>query len=1015
MRVRQTSLPASLVQSRHYSLVGSSGLSASALGSAGAKRISVASFASIGSFDSLPEEGEGEDGEEGAQPAAGRPALSRRSLSPPASRRTSVASRSSLPPGASAYRAFSVVRPRTTSASTRAGSPSPGEARSAEDRAKRAERRWRIAEEMRETEKAYVQVLEEIDALYYQPLIEALPLDDPLSRRSSKRYSALSGGDSPKGSPRHSLYAPAARSRTSTADSVLSSAASSSAPPVTPPNGPILSRREINEVFSNFTDVLNLSHVMLLALDEAVPPRPSQPVSISPSASAATLADAQVSRSAPAAAAQEAQSSSIEDALGGLSRSGGTVDSEGPETPAEGDLPPSRPLRKASTPRQRTLSTRSARGTPSAPPAPPLRLGRALLPILPFLKQYSLFVANFSSSLSLLSRLDGSSSAASSSAGPWHAFVLAQQQLSGAGSQASRIGLAGLLLNIVQRVPRYRLLLQDLLRHTEADHPDARDLQAAFELVDGVASHLDSQIQAHTNALAILDLQRAFLPGSFPSSPLLAPGRALLRFGPLSQRSHAGGTKPRVFFLFSDLLLVASAEDAWIAEGERYRLVGRYGLEDVTVVGSDEVDEEGRRRCGFEVLSSERSFAVYADSVEDRNAWLDAIRDAKAALTSARATLQRSSAGEPFAPLSSASPLNPKLDRRISLPPPSPSPVTSTSPLARSRSTTANLAVPGPLHRQVSMPPSVARIPPNPAEEIDRLVFPSSPGGSATAEVVQSPLESPALFGRDDRGGDAPPALDLASSSVAAVSPSHRPAPLVRPSLARSRRWSDLPTSSAFLALSSLLTSTPPDLAPGETAYPVIDAYQAPVWVPDARAPRCQCCAKAFGVWRRKHHCRLCGGVVCWECSTKYFIVPWSLLSSSSTSSSSTPSTSASTPQPDRLARACDTCFTSVFAPTTPASRFLTSHPAADLPLPHPAPGAGAGRGSVKWTGTWRLSKALGPGAGGLEPLWDVEELAAAAAGAAPAEGKENAPAGTPPRRTRKRSAVNQLKALLRE
>lgn len=136
------------------------------------------------------------------------------------------------------------------------------------------------------------------------------------------------------------------------------------------------------------------------------------------------------------------------------------------------------------------------------------------------------------------------------------------------------------------------------------------------------------------------------------------------------------------------------------------------------------------------------------------------------------------------------------------------------------------------------------------------------------------------------------------------------------------------------------------------------------------------------------------------------------MLSSSSFPSLDTASgaSTASAAQPDRLARSCDTCFTSVFAPTTPASRFLAPRTVgADRQV-----STGAGTGSVRWTGTWRLSKALGPAAGGLEPLWDLDELAGGSA-----QGKENEPAAVAThaetRRARRRSAVGQLKALMRE
>uniref|UniRef100_A0A2L2YJ81 Rabenosyn-5 n=1 Tax=Parasteatoda tepidariorum TaxID=114398 RepID=A0A2L2YJ81_PARTP len=38
-------------------------------------------------------------------------------------------------------------------------------------------------------------------------------------------------------------------------------------------------------------------------------------------------------------------------------------------------------------------------------------------------------------------------------------------------------------------------------------------------------------------------------------------------------------------------------------------------------------------------------------------------------------------------------------------------------------------------------------------------------------------------------------------------------------------------------------------------------------WVADSDVPLCPGCAKSFGLSRRRHHCRLCGGVMCQSCS----------------------------------------------------------------------------------------------------------------------------------------------------
>lgn len=45
--------------------------------------------------------------------------------------------------------------------------------------------------------------------------------------------------------------------------------------------------------------------------------------------------------------------------------------------------------------------------------------------------------------------------------------------------------------------------------------------------------------------------------------------------------------------------------------------------------------------------------------------------------------------------------------------------------------------------------------------------------------------------------------------------------------------------------------------------------YQAPMWIPDTAVSACMICADTYTKIRRRHHCRMCGHVVCGPCSTK--------------------------------------------------------------------------------------------------------------------------------------------------
>lgn len=275
---------------------------------------------------------------------------------------------------------------------------------------------------------------------YYQPLLLALPVGDLARRRATSRPSA------PQSMPTSPILRP-----TSTAIPFPP------LDPLSPLTTQILARREIAEVFSNFPTVLDLSRVIRTTLDTHVPDRPfaTPPVDLA---------------SGPRPSGHQPELSSSVDTDLSIS---------GPATPCPSPFD----FEPTSEPVSRLTSSESREKRPAGPP---LALGKALLPILPFLKSYSIFVSNFAASLSRISSLDTSLTATGPNGSSWEdrrrwQEFCEERKRMGAGRG---LGLGGLLLSIVQRVPRYRLLLLDLLEFTERDHPDFGELQTAFQLVD---------------------------------------------------------------------------------------------------------------------------------------------------------------------------------------------------------------------------------------------------------------------------------------------------------------------------------------------------------------------------------------------------------------------------------------------------------------------------------------------------------------------------------------------------
>ncbi|PAA75729.1 hypothetical protein BOX15_Mlig007985g2, partial [Macrostomum lignano] len=114
--------------------------------------------------------------------------------------------------------------------------------------------------------------------------------------------------------------------------------------------------------------------------------------------------------------------------------------------------------------------------------------------------------------------------------------------------------LDALLIMPVQRVPRYELLLTQLLRCTPTGHPDYPTLQRSVAQVSEVARHINDTVRSQQSAEELLAVQR-----SLRSAPkLLAPGRTLVKRGQLKKVDRAGGqARERDVMLFTDILLYA--------------------------------------------------------------------------------------------------------------------------------------------------------------------------------------------------------------------------------------------------------------------------------------------------------------------------------------------------------------------------------------------------------------------------------------------------------------------------
>lgn len=125
---------------------------------------------------------------------------------------------------------------------------------------------------------------------------------------------------------------------------------------------------------------------------------------------------------------------------------------------------------------------------------------------------YSDFINNFTNAMETARKASKSKSA--------FAQFLQEKSL----SSPDRLSFFGLMVKPVQRFPQFILLLNDLLKHTPAEHPDRMSLQLALTQLESLADRLNERKRDAERHFAVKQLLKDYL-----SSASSSPNRYLLR------------------------------------------------------------------------------------------------------------------------------------------------------------------------------------------------------------------------------------------------------------------------------------------------------------------------------------------------------------------------------------------------------------------------------------------------------------------------------------------------------
>mmetsp|Transcript_8901 Transcript_8901/g.13292 ORF Transcript_8901/g.13292 Transcript_8901/m.13292 type:complete len:532 (-) Transcript_8901:181-1776(-) len=181
--------------------------------------------------------------------------------------------------------------------------------------------------------------------------------------------------------------------------------------------------------------------------------------------------------------------------------------------------------------------------------------------------------------------------------------------------KSAKMEITSYLIQPVQRIPRYVLLLKELKKYTWPEHEEYENLVKALSKAKEIALHVNERKRQIEHMSKTLEVQQK-ITGEFDS--LIKPGRKMIREDKLIKVTtglfNSIKRKERIMFLFSDLLM-------WTTTSYQYR--DRMSLAAARLEKSEKMEN-----C-LEVSSSRVLCVLVFDSKSQMEQWIKDFEEGK--------------------------------------------------------------------------------------------------------------------------------------------------------------------------------------------------------------------------------------------------------------------------------------------------------------------------------------------------------------------------------------------------
>ena len=145
--------------------------------------------------------------------------------------------------------------------------------------------------------------------------------------------------------------------------------------------------------------------------------------------------------------------------------------------------------------------------------------------------------------------------------------------------ECRNLSLESFLIMPVQRVPRYVMLLADLLKNTFPEHPDHRDVQQALVKMKQVGDFINESKRDSENNAKQVEVANCMV-GKVPGG-IFGPSRRFIREGPIRILDKKNQElQSRYLHLFNDMLLISKPKKG---DSHKFLFKFRVDFEELTV------------------------------------------------------------------------------------------------------------------------------------------------------------------------------------------------------------------------------------------------------------------------------------------------------------------------------------------------------------------------------------------------------------------------------------------------